>query len=86
MQENELIKYAEKPRESDFTTIQMNPIQLVEVRKAQEEPGEMFREGMGKISLLMDMFKSIGSKETSDEHNDNEERPNGTVRGEPEKD
>ena len=54
VQENKLIKYVEKPKEGDFTTIQVNPVQLMEVRKSQDELNEMLGKGMEKISLIMD--------------------------------
>ena len=45
----------------------MNPVQLAQVKISQEKLGEMFEEGMGKISLLVDMFKSINTVDKQDE-------------------
>ena len=86
VQENELIKHVDKPRESDFTTIQVNPVQLAQVKTSQEKLGERFEEGMGKISLLVDMFKSINTAGKQDEQPTTQERNEKKVETRPEED
>ena len=44
----------------------------MEVRKSQDELNEMLGKGMEKISLIMDMFKSMKTKDKKDEQLDTE--------------
>ena len=42
------------------------------MRKSQDELNEMLGKGMEKISLIMDMFKSMKTKDKKDEQLDTE--------------
>ena len=53
--------YIDDPKEAQFTSIQVNQSQLLEIKRSQDEMKTMLKDSMSKIALFTDMANAFST-------------------------